>query len=257
MTNEEAVARKLLADADLVIDADPAPRRTFDDGQFRLSISWFGASGPYAGRAATDPVINTHIGAARSVGPAEGPPILTTGYTPQVVAGTLAYIAAVGHLMARESGRLAAPSHVDVSIFEAAMCITEPGPPGTLATGEIRPRLGINRFWPTYPACIFPTCSGWLGVNAVTPSQWRSLCSMLGVPELGAEARYQASINRMEDADALDAALGPRSVPAGLVASKLLRARWQGLDVRSLACPNGWRRGGTVSALARENPTGS
>ena len=200
----------LLRAADVILDTDPGPNRQLEADQIRLSISWFGASGPYAGRAATDQVISTHIGAVRAVGPAEGPPMLTTGHTPQVVAGTLAYVAGVGHLLARESGHPTAPIHLDVSIFEAAMCITEPGPPGSLATGVIRPRVGINRFWPTYPTGIYPCRDGWLGVTTVTPSQWRSLCSLLGVAELGSDPRYQVSINRLEDADAIDAALGPR-----------------------------------------------
>ncbi len=207
---EDPEGRGLLESGHLILDADPAAERRLLEGQTRLSISWFGASGPYAGRTATDPVINTHTGAARAIGPADGPPILATGHTPQVVAGTLAYVGAVGHLLARETGRLDAPLHLDVSILEAAMCITEPGPPGTLATGEIRPRVGINRFWPTYPVGIYPCRDGWLGVTTVTPSQWRSLCSLLGLDELGAEPRYQVSINRLEDADRIDAALRPR-----------------------------------------------
>ncbi len=207
---DDATSRAFLRAADVILDADPGPNRPLEADQIRLSISWFGAAGPYAGRAATDQVISTHIGAVRAVGPAEGPPMLTTGHTPQIVAGTLAYVAGVGHLLARESGNLGATSHIDVSIFEAAMCITEPGPPGTLATGEIRPRVGINRFWPTYPTGIYPCRDGWLGVTTVTPSQWRSLCSLLGLPELGADPRYQVSVNRLEDADAIDAALGPR-----------------------------------------------
>ncbi len=207
---EDPEARGLLESADLILDADPAAERRLLEGQTRLSISWFGASGPYAGRTATDPVISTHTGAARAIGPADGPPILATGHTPQVVAGTLAYVGAVGHLLARETGQLDAPLHLDVSILEAAMCISEPGPPGTLATGEIRPRVGINRFWPTYPVGIYPCRDGWLGVTTVTPSQWRSLCSLLELDEFGAEPRYQVSINRLEDADRIDAALRPR-----------------------------------------------
>ena len=207
---DDPAGHSLLQAADILLDADPAPGRQLEGGQIRLSLSWFGATGPYAARAATDQVINAHTGAVRAVGPAEGPPLLTTGHTPQVVAGTLAYVAGVGHLLAREIGGLGAPIHLDVSIFEAAMCITEPGPPGTLATGLIRPRVGINRFWPTYPTGIYPCRDGWLGVTTVTPSQWRSLCSMLGLPELGAELRYQVSVNRLEDADAIDAAVGPR-----------------------------------------------
>ena len=207
---DDEAAIHLLRSADIVLDDDPGAVRELHNGQIRLSLSWFGATGPYAARAATDQTISAHTAAARAVGPAEGPPILTTGHTPQVVAGTLAYVAGVGHLLARETGGLGTAVHLDVSIFEAAMCITEPGPPGTLATGVIRPRVGINRFWPTYPACVYPCRDGWLGVTTVTPSQWRSLCSLLGLPELGSEPRYQVSINRLEDADRIDAALGPR-----------------------------------------------
>ena len=200
----------LLEAADVILDAEPRRGPSPRDGQLRLSISWFGATGPYAGRAATDQVISAHTGAARAVGPAEGPPMLTTGYTAQVVAGTLAYVAGVGHLLGRETGAPDAQAHLDVSIFEAAMCITEPGPPGTLATGVIRPRIGINRFWPTYPTGIYPTRDGWLGVTTVTPSQWQSFCTLLDLPELAAEPRYQVSINRLEDADTIDALLAPR-----------------------------------------------
>ena len=207
---DDPAARGLLAAADVILDADPKADRDLRGGQVRLSISWFGATGPYAGRAATDPTISAHTGAARAVGPAEGPPILTTGHTPEIVAGTLAFVAATGHLLALESGRAKAPFHLDVSIFEAAMCITEPGPPGTLATGEVRPRIGINRFWPTYPVGIYPCRDGFIGVSTVTPSQWRSLCTLLGLPGLGAEPRYQVSINRLEDADRIDAALRPK-----------------------------------------------
>ncbi len=206
----DPVAQALLEAADVVLDAEPRRPPAVRDGQLRLTITWFGATGPYAGRAATDQVISAHTGAARAVGPADGPPILTTGHTAQVVAGTLAYVAGVGHLLGREIGGPATGVHLDVSIFEAAMCITEPGPPGTLATGVIRPRIGINRFWPTYPGGIYRCRGGWVGVTAITPSQWRSLCSMLGLRGLGLAPRYQVSINRLEDADALDAVIGPR-----------------------------------------------
>ncbi len=254
----DPVAQALLAEADVVLDTlDAEPGAAIDTdalhstdsrpGQIRLTVSWFGASGPWRGRAGTDQTIGAHIGAARSVGPADGPPILTTGHTAQIVAGTLTFVAAAGHLLARHVGGLAggtaagappgpgpplactgsarpaspggsgkaesqpaAPVHLDVSILEAAMCMTEPGPPGSLATGEIRPRIGINRFWPTWPTGIYPCRDGWVGVTTVTPAQWRGLCSLLGLPELGSDPRYQVSINRLEDADALDAAIAPR-----------------------------------------------
>ena len=50
--------------------------------------------------------------------------------------------------------------------------------------GDIMRRIGVNRFWPTFPVGIYETKQGWLGVTTVTPAQWRSFCEMLGLPEL-------------------------------------------------------------------------
>ena len=60
----------------------------------------------------------------------------------------------------------------------------------TLAlTGDKALRRGLNRF-STYPGGIYPAADGWIGVTALTPAQWTAFCNMLGLPELGRNARY-------------------------------------------------------------------
>jgi crotonobetainyl-CoA:carnitine CoA-transferase CaiB-like acyl-CoA transferase len=46
-------------------------------------------------------------------------------------------------------------------------------------------------------------------VTALTPAQWRSLCELVGLPELGRDPRYRTAIGRLLNADEIDAQLVP------------------------------------------------
>jgi crotonobetainyl-CoA:carnitine CoA-transferase CaiB-like acyl-CoA transferase len=89
------------------------------------------------------------------------------------------------------------------------MCLVEPAPISFFTgTGPTR-RFGLNRFPPNYPATIYATRDGWLGVTALTPTQWRSLCALVGRPELARDPRFRTFVSRLLEADALDAELAP------------------------------------------------
>ena len=59
-------------------------------------------------------------------------------------------------------------------------------------------RIGVNRFWPTFPVGIYETRKGWLGVTTVTPAQWRAFCEMLGLLELRDDATLFLGLDRMQ-----------------------------------------------------------
>jgi len=76
-----------------------------------------------------------------------------------------------------------------LSIFESSIAVSEyimfeaslrRGGGGGVG-GDIMRRIGVNRFWPTFPVGIYRTKQGWLGVTTVTPAQWRAFCEMLGL----------------------------------------------------------------------------
>jgi crotonobetainyl-CoA:carnitine CoA-transferase CaiB-like acyl-CoA transferase len=173
-----------------------------------VSMPWFGASGPLAGFLGGDPLVASLVGAARSFGPAEGPPMLPSGHGSQIVAGASAFIATLGHLIGRARGRIRG-AHVDANVLEANLSLTDAGTIGVFNACAVPPRLGWNRYWPTYPAGIYRAKDGWIGVTCVLWTQWRSLCEMLELPDLIAEPRYQITIERMADAELLDRRIAP------------------------------------------------
>ena len=175
-----------------------------------VCLSWFGESGPYRSHQGSEGVIAGLIGLVRGIGPAEGPPLLPAGYPCQVIAGTTAFVAVMGQLLGRQLASSRPFTQIETSVLEAAMCLAEPGPLSALSSGESRERLGVNRFWPTFPASIYPCREGHLGITALTPSQWAALCELLGLQELGNNPKYQITLQRLEDADKIDALIKPK-----------------------------------------------
>jgi len=196
--------------ADVVLDASVGPQSAFDD-LFEVAprvvlsrITWFGQSGPYRDYAGTDGVCQALIGMVRGIGPAEGPPTLPSGYQAQIVGGLTAYIGTLGHVIGAELSNRDAPCVLDTSIFEANTCFTDVGAVVAFNTGVVAPRLGVNRFPPTFPLGIYPCRDGWIGVTALTPSQWAAFCALLDLRDLVAVPAYQTTLGRLADAEKLE-----------------------------------------------------
>ena len=84
------------------------------------------------------------------------------------------------------------------NILEANLCLSESGAAGAALTGDRTVRRGVNRFTPTFPGGIYQASDGWIGVTALTPPQWRSLCDMIGRPELAKNPQHLVSLQRMD-----------------------------------------------------------
>jgi len=167
-----------------------------------LAISWFDPRGPYAEWRANDPIIQAMCGLSFSFGPVDGPPTLPQGCETQIVAGVTAFNAGLAALI---SERI--PRRIESSIFEAALCFTEPGAVGAVAFGWEARRLGVNRYSPTCPNNIYRTADGHVGVTALTYPQWSALTGLIGRPELASDPRFISSLHRLAIADEVDAIL--------------------------------------------------
>jgi len=222
-TNKRSVVGSALSDVELgsvLARAD----LMLDDGQLderiaglyapragvRMSITWYGQSGPYADFHGTDGQIYALNGMVRSIGRIAGPPLMPTGCQAQIVGGMSAYIGALGHVVAKDLGNLTEPVHLHTSMFEAAMCFTDVGAISHYNTGLEAPRMGVNRYPPTYPLGVFPCRDGWLGVTVLTPSQWRAFCKLLDMEEFADVELFQTSIGRMEAADVIEPVMRDR-----------------------------------------------
>ena len=172
----------------------------------RLGLTWFGDAGAYAGWRGGDAVIQALTGMAFPFGPQGGPPTLPQGHAPQMVAGANGFIGALAALMAGDGG----PSRVCVNVLEAAMCFTEPGAVAAAADPlAITTRVGVSRFSPLYPATIYPTTDGYVGITCLTPAQWASFCQAIDRTDLITTPGFINGLERIENAEAIDQILTP------------------------------------------------
>ncbi len=242
--------------ASVVLDADAEPEHlsalaegtavVLDCGRFGAAdfptapnvvvstITWFGRTGPYAQFQGTDGVCWSLAGMVKTVGRAEGPPWMPAGCGAEIVGGLTAYIGTLGQVIAREIGNAAGTVRLDTSIFEANLCFTEVGGVGGYRSGRRSRRLGVNRFAPTYPLGVYACADGWLGVTALTPSQWKSFCELLGMEKYAAVPEYQTAIGRLYDYDKLEPIIRERVRKRS---AEELAARGQGARIPLVPVP--------------------
>ena len=178
------------------------------------SLTWWGQTGDMAGKPGNDQSVLSMISQVINFGPTEGLPLLMSGYPVQILGGMNAFSATAVHLISSVLGQRVEAAHIDLSLFETAMALKESTGASIAANPPVslpdRPnRLGINRFYPTYPASIYETSEGWLGVTALTPAQWHSFCTMIGTEELSAIPEFDVAANRIMGAQQIDDALVP------------------------------------------------
>lgn len=201
---DPGVERDLIGSASLVLD-DGTNRANADAcTSVRSSISWFGKGGPYEDFVGSDGQCFALNGMLRNIGPEEGPPIIPTGYQAQIVGGMTAFIGSLTQVLAGEIGNRSAPVHLETSIMESCLCFTEVGVVAAFNSGRQAPRMGINRFPPTYPLGVFPCKDGWLGVTVLTPSQWHSFCELLDMDEIADVDLFQTSYGRLQGIDVIE-----------------------------------------------------
>ena len=201
---DKPALHSLIASAGLVLD-DGNPTACADAcTSVHSSISWFGKGGPYEGFVGSDGLCFALNAMLHGIGRVEGPPLIPTGYQAQMVGGVTAFIASMAEVLAGTLGSRDGPVQVETSIFESCLCFTEVGAVTVFNTGLKVPRLGINRFAPTYPLGVFPCKDGWLGVTVLTPSQWHAFCELLELDDLAHVPLFQSSIERLNSSDVLE-----------------------------------------------------
>lgn len=217
----DAVTRltALIEDSDILVDGrdiDPASCPSIDIAAIRqrrpgliyLEASWFGREGPYAGFAATDSTVRALAGLIKLVGSVEGRPLHAPDFQTGILAGLWGFVAAASSTVARMQG--GAGRSWSLSIFESNLVLSEYLIFEAFARGDVMRRIGVNRFWPSFPTGIYPTKRGWLGVTLHTPAQWREFCDMLGLSELRDNPALILGEDRLRHMDQIDRQFIPR-----------------------------------------------
>ena len=220
---DDASAASLLSEliehCDVLIDGrdvDAADCPAFDlaavkqrhPGLIHLEASWFCGEGPYAQFEATDSTIRALTGLIKLVGPVEGPPMHAPDFQTGIFAGLWGFISAASSVLGRMQDGRGRSSRL--SIFESSIAVTEYIMFESFSRGDIMRRIGVNRFWPTFPVGIYETRQGWLGVTTVTPAQWRAFCEMLGLPELRDDPTLFLGVDRLQHVAAIERRIIPK-----------------------------------------------
>ncbi len=172
-----------------------------------IDVTWFGRSGPYAEFRGSDLVCRALAGLIQPVGPVEGPPLAISDFQAAIVGGLVAFSAALAVLLAGEDGETRI---VEVSVQEAAIALAELQTAESWMQGMRQPRIGRNRFSPTYPLGIYRAADGWIGVTLVTPAQWATFCRLLGLEDLANDPTLATGAERLAQAARLEARFVPK-----------------------------------------------
>lgn len=209
----------LIANCDVLIDAravdaagcpafDLAAAKAANPALVHVDISWFGHDGPQAHFEMTDAVCRAMTGLTKLIGPADGPPLAGPDFQVGIFGGLWSFIAATSSLIGRmQTGR---GRSYELSLYESCIAVAEYIMFESWSLGDIMRRIGVNRFWPTHPVGIYQSKDGWIGITTVTPAQWKSLCEMLGLPELRDDETLVTGLDRLPRMAEIDGEIVPR-----------------------------------------------
>ena len=209
----QQIAHKLAAKADVVLlNFRPGQAEKWDLGAKNfhktnpklivVQVSAYGQTGPYSRKGGFDRTIAAFSGNTYVTGYPDSPPV-RTGYA-QIDYMT-AYLGAFGVMTAlyNRDVRNAGGEVIDLSLAEAGFRCSESALMEYGINGNIRERNG-NRNPFFVPAEDFETKDDKiLVINAGTDRLWNKLAHAMGQPELLEDERFNNTINRITNQDAL------------------------------------------------------
>lgn len=210
-----ARVRKLIAGADIVIEnfkvgglkkygLDYASVSAENPKLIYCSVTGFGQTGPYAHRPGYDAMIQA-AGGLMSIGGEPGGESMKTG-VPIADLMTGVY-AAVGILAAlHERTRSGKGAVIDMSLLDTQVGMLANQAISYLVSGKLPERHG-NAHGNLVPYQVFPASDGEVMIAVGNDEQFRRLCSVLDLADLGADPRYQSNEGRVRNREPLIAAL--------------------------------------------------
>jgi crotonobetainyl-CoA:carnitine CoA-transferase CaiB-like acyl-CoA transferase len=206
-----AVARRLVADADVVVESmRPGVMARLGLGAEALiqahpglvycSISAYGQSGPCAGNAGVDGIIQADSGLMSLIGLEGSEPCKVQAPVVDVMTGYVAVMAVLAKLTQR--ARDGQGGHLDVNLLNSALALQQSSLTSYFADGALPERVGSAAPY-SAPNQAFQTRDGWVMVAAYMPERWTRLCEVLGLPHLATDARFATSPLRVANRQAL------------------------------------------------------
>jgi formyl-CoA transferase/CoA:oxalate CoA-transferase len=160
------------------------------------SISGFGESGPEAGRAGYDLVVQAESGIMDITGFPDRPPVKSGTSIADLVAGMSAAHGVVLALLSRAKTRRG--QKVEISMLDAMAALLTYQAGIYFATGQ-RPMRRGNAHPSIAPYEAFTAADGYVTLGVANNSLWQRCCGALERPELAADLRYDTETRRVEN----------------------------------------------------------
>jgi len=165
------------------------------------SLSGFGATGPRAGQASYDIVAQATGGLMAMTGFADGPPVRGGGALADFVGGLYLALGVTAALLERE--RTGRARIVDLSNQDAVFAITDSAVTIEQGIGVRSERVG-NQHPFTAPYDAFEARDGWLVIATGSNKLFRSLCQVIGRPELATDERFRSHRGRARNRERIN-----------------------------------------------------
>ncbi|HYZ31798.1 MAG TPA: CaiB/BaiF CoA-transferase family protein [Crenalkalicoccus sp.] len=170
------------------------------------SITGFGQTGPYAPRPGYDALVQAMGGVMSLTGAPDGPPQKVGVPVADLFAGLygcIGILAALNHRNATGEGQ-----QIDIGMLDTHVAWLANQGMNYLATGENPPRLG-NQHPNIAPYQEFPTKDGYIILAVGNDPTFGRFCKAFGCEHLLDDPRFATNAKRVENRDAVTAALTP------------------------------------------------
>jgi len=205
----QQTVRRLVADADVVIEnfkvgglakygLDYAALAALNPRLIYCSITGFGQTGPYAHRAGYDFIIQGMAGLMSVTGEPDGQPQKVGVAVTDIFTGVYAATAILAALHQR--GTTGRGQQIDMALLDVATSIMANQAMNYLATDVAPTRMG-NAHPNLAPYAVFECADGWIILATGNDGQYRKLCDILGLSDLG----YPTNASRVKNRDDMTA----------------------------------------------------
>ncbi|MCC7327158.1 MAG: CoA transferase [Burkholderiales bacterium] len=164
------------------------------------SISGFGQTGPWAARPGFDLIAQAMTGIMSVTGHPGGAPVKSSVPIADLGAGLFAAYAILSAVIGRE--RSGEGQYIDASLFESALGLSIWEVSEYWGTGKVPAPIGsANRMSAPYQAVR--AADRPFVIGAANQKLWRSLCDVIGRPDLTADPRFLTNVDRLKHRVAL------------------------------------------------------
>lgn len=188
-----------------------------------VSVSTFGADGPYSGRPGIDPVAQAMSGVTNVTGFADGDPVKAGPPVADAVCSLLVANGALAALWARQ--RTGLGQQVDVALIDGLVHIQAPYTGQYFLLGEQQQRTGNALDWYA-PYNSYPCADGRrVHVACYNDKFFANLCAAMDRPGLATDPRFASNDNRLANRVDLDQIIA--GFLAGLPRAAALDLLWE------------------------------